>query len=296
MCNNCPHQCNVTREADNMGFCNTDNKNTIASICVHKGEEPAISGKNGICNVFFFHCNMQCIYCQNYQISSNTVCTELFDDASAIKTIKKILDNGINLLGFVSPSHCIDQMQHIVRNLNADGYYPKIVYNSNGYDSVDMLVKIGPFIDVYLPDFKYADNAIALELSGVKDYKENAILALKEMYRQKGTLLLKNEDGQAESGMIVRHLVLPGYIENSIGVLQLLSEEFPAGLHISLMAQYYPTKKVLGHKNLGRKLHADEYQKVVNEMERLGFYKGWIQELQSSDYYNPDFELEHPFE
>ncbi len=295
-CDFCPHGCGVARDAVNKGFCNTDLKNNIASVCIHKGEEPVISGKNGICNVFFSHCNLQCIYCQNEQISSNDSVAKPIDDSKVLETIKSILDRGIPLLGFVSPSHCIPQMLKIIRKLNADGYHPKIVYNSNGYDSVETLRKIEQYIDIYLPDFKYSDNELAFELSGVKNYVENAINAIKEMFRQKGTLLLKNDEGQAESGLIVRHLVLPGYVDNSLNVLQILVNEFSSGIHISLMAQYFPTENVHDHKNLGRTLFFEEYEKVIDEMERLGFYKGWVQELKSAENYRPDFDLKHPFE
>lgn len=295
-CNNCPHLCSAFRNEGLTGFCNTNSKIVVARVCVHHGEEPVINGKNGICNVFFYHCNMQCIYCQNHQISYNDTIIGNSSIEDVCNQIKNILKSGVTLLGFVSPSHCISQMLDIIQKLNSEGYFPKIVYNSNAYDSVETLQIIQPFIDIYLPDFKYSDNKLALELSGVKDYSDIAINALKEMYRQKGTLLLINEDGIAESGLIVRHLVLPGYVENSVNVLRILADEFPCALHISLMSQYYPVAKVLNHKNLSRLLNADEYNGVVDEMEQLGFYKGWVQELKSSKNYRPDFDKEIPFE
>jgi putative pyruvate formate lyase activating enzyme len=294
----CPRECGVNRSSGERGFCNAGTSFEIASVCIHQGEEPVISGEKGICNVFFKRCNLQCIYCQNDQISRNTLSVndpELSLD-EVISQIIPILDSGIKLLGFVSPGHCVLQMMSIIKALREKGYHPRIVYNSNGYDNIETLKLLENYVDIYLPDFKYSDDDIALEYSQVVDYRAKATASLKEMYRQKGTLLLKSDEGQAESGLIVRHLVLPGHIENSINVLRILADIFPVSLHISLMSQYYPTAKVRNHPVLGRTLTYSEYDQVVEELHNIGFYKGWVQGLHSAANYQPDFEQKHPFE
>lgn len=280
------------------GVCGAADEAGISSVCLHKGEEPVISGKMGICNVFFNRCNLQCIYCQNYQISNKKVklpVEELSWD-EAIDTIIKTLRKGVRTLGFVSPSHRIDTMLKIIEDIRSQGFDPVVVFNSNGYDKAEIFGLLDAYIDVYLPDFKYADDELAYQLSGVKNYSQTALNALKEMVRQKGTALFLNDQDEIEKGVIVRHLVLPGYVENSKRVIDILAENFSSNLHISLMSQYNPTEMVRNHPTLGRKLHPEEYYKVADYLESKGFYKGWVQEFESSGHYNPDFRREHPFE
>jgi len=207
-----------------------------------------------------------------------------------------MLDTGINRVGFVSPSHCIPQVQVIIEAVHSLGYKPVWVYNSNGYDRVETLRMLEGVIDVYLPDFKYMDPVLSGELSGAGDYPAMAMKALKEMKRQKGSALITGDDGTAESGIIVRHLVLPGYVENSLEVIRFLAEEISPRIHVSLMSQYYPVPRVAGHPKLGRSVTKNEYYRVVSEMERLGMVHGWIQEFESNDFYRPDFDNPHPFE
>ncbi len=297
-CKICPRNCGVNRFSKKLGYCNSDACFNIASICIHKGEEPVISGKNGICNIFFSRCNMQCIYCQNYQISRNKeeIIENKLELKEVIEKIKVILDFGCKAVGFVSPSHFIPHVKVIINALHSLGIKPIIVYNSNAYDKVEKLKELEGMIDVYLPDFKYMDKKLAKDYSDAYNYPEIASKAIKEMYRQKGSTLIINDDGQAESGLIIRHLVLPNHIDNSIKVLKYIAKEISTSVHISLMSQYYPTKNVANHPDLGRTLSTDEYKKVINQMKSLGFYKGWLQQLDSSEYYNPDFVEENPFE
>lgn len=298
-CMICPHECNVNRFSEKLGFCKSRADFNISSICIHRGEEPPISGSHGICNIFFTNCNMQCVYCQNYQISKN-IPNRKSDSLSlecVLKEIIGILDRGINILGFVSPSHFIPQMKIIIHALNELGYYPKIVYNSNGYDKVEQLREIEYLVDVYLPDLKYADSSIGYKLSRIKNYPKIAFDAIQEMYRQKGSLLLIDERGYAERGLLIRHLVLPGFIKNSKDVLQWIASELSVNVSISLMSQYYPTVNVSQGHILGRTLKAKEYEEVVNYFYEIGLSKGWVQSLDSHEHYRPDFnKFNHPFE
>ncbi|HLN53375.1 MAG TPA: radical SAM protein [Lentimicrobium sp.] len=296
-CNICPRSCNANRSKGPTGYCKSDSGFNISSVCIHRGEEPVISGPAGICNVFFSHCNLQCIFCQNYQISQNGTKVSQFGTLDQItEMIITNLDKGCKSVGFVSASHMVPQMVLIINALHRWERYPTIVYNSNGYDSVDTLKRLEGLVDVYLPDFKYTDKALGRNFSDVKDYPEVAIAAIKEMYRQMGSNVITDQEETAVRGLVIRHLVLPGEVENSIQALRLIAEELSVKVSISLMAQYHPVAGAIGHSTLGRTITKEEYNTVVAEMERLGFANGWIQELDSNREYLPDFEWEHPFE
>jgi putative pyruvate formate lyase activating enzyme len=299
-CTQCPRECAEDRFSAQLGWCCSNAGINISSICIHKGEEPVISGKNGICNVFFTSCNMQCIYCQNYQISRHGNNYELritnYDNLESIlNNIIRCLESGCESVGFVSPSHHIPQMKIIIKTLLSNGIKPIFVMNTNSYDKVETIKSLEGMIDVYLPDFKYSDELLGRTLSKTHDYPKSAITAIKEMFRQKGSSFVLNARGIIESGLIIRHLVLPGYIENSINALRIIAEEISTSIHLSLMSQYYPTEKVKNHPKLNRTLTSEEYDMVVEEMERFGFENGWIQDLESSETYLPDFRLSEPF-
>jgi putative pyruvate formate lyase activating enzyme len=296
-CSVCPRECHVNRLTGRAGYCMTDHSFDIATICKHMGEEPVISGKKGICNVFFAHCNIQCNFCQNHQISRNRkgIIGKDMKLEEIVDEICSVLDSGVNMLGFVSPTHFVPQMKAIIFALHDMNRRPVIVYNTNAYEKVETLKSLEGLIDVYLPDFKYASEKLAKEFSDAPNYPEIALKAIKEMVRQNGTTLHLNDDGQADSGVIIRHLVLPGYINNSIEVLRLIAEEISSFVHISLMSQYYPSPDVEKHPVIGRTLTDEEYNKVVDEMENLGLFRGWLQERESNVHYRPDFFKDQPF-
>ncbi len=296
-CTICPRSCKVDRTRRKAGYCKTDAGFNVSSICIHKGEEPVISGTHGICNVFFGHCNLQCIFCQNYQISQNGTSLNQFGTIEEItQAIISNLEKGCKAVGFVSPSHMVPQMIMIINSLHRKNYYPTIVYNSNGFDKVETLKKLEGIIDIYLPDFKYSSNVHGNHYSDVENYYNIAFDALKEMYRQMGPVVISDDQNTAIRGLIVRHLVLPGHVENSINILKLLASEFSTKLSISLMSQYNPGYKAVGHGTLGNTLSKEEYMQVCKVMEDLGFRNGWIQEMDSNIEYLPDFSWEHPFE
>jgi len=297
-CALCPRECHVDRWKSATGICKSDTSFNISSICIHRGEEPAISGPKGICNIFFTNCNLQCIYCQNYQISNTGISriSSRMDPEEIVRAVITILEKGIRMVGFVSPSHFIPQMKIIIHAIRDRGFNPVWVYNSNGYDKVETLRTLEGLIDVYLPDFKYMDPDLSGPLSGAYDYPSVAAAAIKEMYRQKGSALHLSDENTATSGIIIRHLVLPSRIDNSLLVLRYIAEEISPSLHISLMSQYYPTARVLQHSFLNRGLYNEEYQEVVEEMEQLGLTHGWIQGIESAGEYRPDFKQQHPFE
>jgi putative pyruvate formate lyase activating enzyme len=294
-CSICPRNCNADRQDNHVGFCGTGAGFSISSIFNHRGEEPVINGKKGICNIFFTGCNLYCIYCQNHQISRPSSPQTLMPLDEILEEIRGILAMGIEAVGFVSTAHVVPQVLAIIDALHKNGMYPIIVYNTNGYEKPETIRQLDGLVDVYLPDFKYISPIIAQEFSGVADYPKYAALALKEMYRQKGSSLHTNENGQAECGILVRHLVLPGHADESIKVLEYIASEISTGLHISLMSQYYPCDRALVHKTIGRELLRGEYMKVVNAMYKLGFRNGWVQGMESYKTYRPNFDEFEPF-
>jgi putative pyruvate formate lyase activating enzyme len=297
-CTLCPKECRVNRYIGGNGFCGTDAGFNIASICIHRGEEPVINGANGICNIFFSGCNLNCIYCQNHEISRpcQPIMNAAMEFGKVLDKIEEIMSKGISSVGFVSPSHVVPQVKAIIHGLNLRGLKPITVYNTNSYDKRETIRSLDGFIDIYLPDYKYLTPDIASEYSGASDYPAVALIALKEMFFQKGSTLRIDENGNAENGILIRHLVLPGLAEESKKVLRSIAEELSPGVHLSLMSQYHPTEKVRNHPVLNRSLYRDEYEAVVEEMERLGFRNGWVQEMDSNQNYRPDFRKENPFE
>jgi putative pyruvate formate lyase activating enzyme len=297
-CTLCPRECRINRFAGGTGNCGTDASLNIASVCIHRGEEPVISGKEGICNIFFAGCNLHCLYCQNHEISQDgTVISKAGTDLDEVlDQVVKILSEGIPAVGFVSPSHVVPQVKAIIRGLNSRGYKPITVYNTNSYDKLETIRSLSGMIDVYLPDYKYVTKEIAASYSDVFDYPEIALKAIKEMYYQKGSSLAIDDNGRAENGLLIRHLVLPGHAEESKKVLSVIADELSPGVHLSLMSQYHPTSGVMKHPVLNRPLYKAEYESVVEEMEKLGFRNGWVQEMDSNMNYRPDFSKENPFE
>jgi len=297
-CTLCPRECRVNRFDGATGYCNVDADINIASICIHRGEEPVISGEKGICNIFFAGCNLRCSYCQNWEISRpcrDTINARM-EISVVLDRIEEILSSGITAIGFVSPSHLVPQVKAIIRGLHFRGIKPITVYNTNSYDKVDTIRGLSDLIDVYLPDYKYVTPEISSKLSDTSDYGEVALRALKEMYFQKGSTLSTNASGVAERGMLIRHLVLPGHVDESIKVLRSVAEELSPGINLSLMSQYHPTPNVKYHSEMDRLLSRSEYRIVVKEMENLGFRNGWLQDIESNAIYMPDFRRENPFE
>lgn len=297
-CTLCPRECGVNRFEGGDGYCGMDAGFNIASICIHRGEEPAISGPDGICNIFFSGCNLHCIFCQNHEISHPGGDAGLSRQSLGyvLDQVEKILASGIRALGFVSPSHVFPQVKAIIRGLKARGLNPITIYNTNGYDKPEVIDSLDGLIDVYLPDYKYVTPEIAEEFSDASDYPSVAIKALKRMYYQKGSTLPLDNESRAMNGILIRHLVLPGHTEESKKVLRSIADELSTGVHLSLMSQYHPTPFVKDHLTLNRSLYKEEYEMISESMENLGFRNGWVQDMDSYKNYRPDFSRDHPFE
>lgn len=292
-CRVCPRNCGIDRFAGKTGFCKSGRQLIVSSYTAHHGEEPPVSGTRGSGTVFFTNCNLRCIFCQNYQISQlgeGEPCTaeELSD---MMLELQKLKCHNIN---WVSPSHFVPQILEGLLIAAGKGLHIPVVYNSNGYDSVVTLKLLDGIVDIYLPDLKYMDDKNADECSGVSDYVKYNLPAIKEMHRQVGNLVLDGQ-GVAISGMIVRHLVLPGDLSNTFAALDFLSKEISPEVHISLMSQYHPCHNAEGHPVLSRRLAKEEYARAVEYAVSLGLDNCFIQAMYSSDVYLPDFKRKKPF-
>ena len=296
-CTVCPRHCRVKRLRNARAVCETGRWAEVASCCVHAGEEPCISGTAGSGTVFFAHCNLSCIYCQNYEISQEWPAGEAVKSAEQLAEIYLDLQaRGVHNLNWVSPSHVVPQAVEALALAARQGLRLPVVYNSNGYDSVSTLRLLDGIVDVYLPDLKYADDSSADELSKAVGYVPNAQGAIKEMWRQVGPLQL-DSDGLARRGLLVRHLVLPNGLSQAEEVLRFLSSELGPGVSVSLMAQFRPCHRADGHPLLQRTISSGEYARVVRVLEGSGMADGYLQELSAPDHYLPDFSKDgHPFE
>lgn len=275
-CTICPHNCGINRTNNQIGRCKSKDTVKIALYSTHNFEEPCISGKKGSGTVFFSNCNMNCVFCQNYEISQQGKGKEITIEELAeifIKQQEKDVEN-INL---VTPTSYVPQIIEAIKIARNKGLKLPIVYNTNGYEKVETLKMLEGYVDIYLPDFKYSDNELAKRLSKVDNYFEIATQALIEMYRQTGKAVF-DDRGIMQKGMIIRHLVLPNQILNSRRVLKWINENMH-DVYVSVMAQYFPTYKAKDIEDINRKLTKEEYEQIENYLYRLDLENGYIQEL-----------------
>ncbi len=277
-CRLCPHKCGTYKDNKTSGgICNVSATPKVARIAPHLWEEPCLSGTKGSGAIFFSGCTMKCIYCQNSEISAENFGVEITPQILA-EEYKKLEKQGVHNIDLISATQYLPA---VLKSFEI--YKPSIpiVYNCGGYERVETLKALDGIVDIYLPDFKYSDNALAKEYSGVENYVETATNAIKEMLRQTGNLQV-NSDGIAEKGVLVRHLVLPNHTKNSIGVINILKENFGENITLSLMGQYTPHHKAKDHPKLCRKITKREYEKVLNHLIDSDL-DGFAQELKSAD-------------
>lgn len=287
-CKVCPHECKVNRIDGKVGFCKASNKVKIALTSLHFFEEPCISGKKGSGTVFFSNCNLKCKFCQNYEISALGKGKEITIEELA-NTFLDLQKQGANNINLVTPTIYAYQIRESLKIAKNKGLNIPIIYNSNGYESVETLKDLEGYIDVYLPDLKYYYDDIGLKYSGIKDYFKNATEAIQEMYRQVGSPQF-NEKGIIQKGLIIRHLALPNHIENSKKVLEWIKENIDERVYISIMAQYFPCYKAKEIEELNRKLTQEEYEEIENFVYNLEIENGYMQELgEHEEEYVPNF-------
>ena len=289
-CTICPHKCGIDR-TKLIGRCKATDKIKIALYSVHKFEEPCISGKSGSGTIFFSNCNMNCIYCQNYEISQLGKGREI-----SIEELANIMlqqqERGVENINLVTPTSYTLQIIEAIKLAKKQGLKIPIVYNTNGYENVETLKMLEGLIDIYLPDLKYYYKELGKKYSNVNNYFEIATKAIKEMYRQVGQPIL-NENDVMEKGLMIRHLILPNNIENSKKILKWIKENIDNNVYVSIMAQYFPTYKAKETSNLNRKLTQKEYEEIENYLYSLKLENGYIQELgEHEEEYVPKWEEE----
>ena len=285
-CTLCPRRCGVDRTRGQLGFCKMPGQVHAARAGVHYWEEPVISGSFGSGAVFFSGCTLKCAFCQNYDISQENFGKPM-TSAELRAAFERLIDEGVQNVNLVTPTHFLPD---ILPALEPKLPVP-VVYNCGGYESVETLRQLEGKIDVYLPDFKYSDNALAKKLSSAPDYFETASAAILEMYRQVGKPVL--EDDEMKRGVLVRHLVLPGCVDNSLGVLDWVAEHFRSGdVLFSLMSQYVPMGRAAEMPPFDRRITELEYDSVLSYMMLLGIEDGYTQDFSSAERgYTPSFDL-----
>ncbi|HJQ33725.1 MAG TPA: radical SAM protein [Pyrinomonadaceae bacterium] len=301
-CTVCPLDCGNDRTRGELARCYSAALPVVSSYTPHFGEEPALVGAGGAGNIFFGNCNLRCVYCQNYQISQahkEQVKNEVTHERLAGMMLE-LQSKGCHNINFVSPTHFAPQVARAVLIAAERGLKLPIVYNTNAYDSVEVLRLLEGIVGVYLPDLKYADSSEGYTYSKVPNYTEHARAALKEMYRQTGDELVFREDGTLVRGLVVRLLVLPNDIAGVRESLEWIRDCLSPRVAISLMAQYYATNRAATDERymlLSRRITESEWWRAVSLLDSLGMEEGWMQEYDgASHYYRPDFtDPETPF-
>ena len=287
-CTICPHNCKINR-TKNPGRCKSTDKIKIALYSIHNFEEPCISGKKGSGTIFFSNCNMNCVFCQNYEISQLGRGKEITIEELANVMIKQ-QERNVQNINLVTPTSYVLHIVEAIKIARKKGLEIPIVYNTNGYESVETLKLLEGYVDIYLPDLKYYYDDLAKKYSKVDNYFEIATKAIQEMYRQVGAPVL-DENGVMKKGLMIRHLILPNEVQNSKKVLKWIKENIDSNVYVSIMAQYFPTYKAKEIPEIARKITKEEYEKVENYLYELDLENGYIQELgEHEEEYVPTWE------
>ncbi|MCX5642310.1 MAG: radical SAM protein [Candidatus Omnitrophica bacterium] len=276
-CMLCPRGCRVNRLEGEKGFCQGGARAKVASHNSHFGEEPPISGSRGSGTIFFSGCTLHCLFCQNYPISQLREGREV-STPQLVRMMLLLQKNGCHNLNLVTPTHFVPQILEAIQQAAIEGFKLPIVYNTSGYETMETLKQLEGVVSVYLPDLKYGNDKAGADISGVRDYFTFAGPAIKEMYRQVGNLKV-DKKGVAQSGLIVRHLVLPDDLSTTGEVLRFLADNVSLDVTVSLMAQYFPAHQAQFHPELNRRVTAREYCKTVKLAQVLGLHNLFIQEI-----------------
>lgn len=258
----------------------------------HFGEEPPLTKDKGAGTIFFTGCNLRCVYCQNYQISQENI-GKNYTISELIKIMLDLQKQGALNIDLIAPTVWFRQIKQAAAEAKKQGLKIPIVWNTNAYDGLKILKEMEGLVDIYLPDFKYGDDDLAFKYSGVKNYVQVTKESIKEMFEQVGNLKL-SEDGVAEKGIIVRHLILPNNLENSFKTLDYI-KEIDKDIYVNLFTQYEPVYKAKDFSELNRTINKEEFGKVFDYLIKIGLENGWVQDLESHSAFLPDFTKENPF-
>jgi putative pyruvate formate lyase activating enzyme len=294
-CTVCPLDCGNNRLKDELARCYSGRLPVVSSYTPHFGEEPALVGTHGAGNIFFGNCNLRCVYCQNYQISQahkEQIKNQVTHERLA-EMMLELQSKGCHNINFVSPTHFVPQMARAILLAAERGLRLPIVYNTNAYDSVEVLSLLEGIVDVYLPDLKYAENEAGYTYSKVPEYTLHARRAVAEMYRQMGDELVIDDNGLLRRGLVIRLLVLPNDVAGVRESLEWIRQSLSRSVAISLMAQYYATNRAATDSRyvlLSRRITESEWLRALSILDELGMEEGWMQEYDgASHYYRPDF-------
>jgi putative pyruvate formate lyase activating enzyme len=294
-CTICPRDCLNNRLENEIAACYSGRLPIVSSYTPHFGEEPGLVGTRGAGNIFFGNCNLRCVYCQNYQISQ-THKEQIKNEVTHERLAQMMLElqsRGCHNINFVSPTHFAPQMARAVMLAAEQELHLPIVYNTNAYDSVEVLRLLDGIVDVYLPDLKYAEDEAGYVYSKVTSYKQHSRKAIAQMYNQTGDELVFDDDGLLKRGLVIRLLVLPNDIAGVRESLEWIKDELSSRVAVSLMAQYYPTNQAGANPRyilLSRRIRESEWLKAVSALAALGMEEGWMQEFDGAAYYyRPDF-------
>lgn len=272
-CQICPHKCGVNRLENETGFCRSGKKPVISSYMAHFGEEAPLVGSRGSGTIFFANCNLECCFCQNYDISQLGAGNECDEDTLAGMMIS-LQQNGCHNINFVTPTHFVPQILKALSIALDKGLDIPIVYNCGGYESLETLKLLENVVDIYMPDAKYGDSQSAWEYSKIRDYFRVLKAGLREMHRQVGDLTL-DDNGIAIQGLLIRHLVMPNSVADSETVLKYIAEEISKDTYINIMMQYHPVYKAGDFQNIDRRVTISEYDEVVQTALELGLHRGF---------------------
>lgn len=295
-CTVCPRDCLNNRLKDEIAACYSGRLPIVSSYTAHFGEEPPLVGTGGAGNIFFGNCNLRCVYCQNYQISQ-THKEQIRNEVTHERLAEMMLElqaRGCHNINFVSPTHFAPQLARAILIAAEQGLHLPIVYNTNAYDSVEVLKLLEGIVDVYLPDLKYAEDEAGYLFSKVRSYRDCSRAAIAEMHRQMGDELIYDQDGLLKRGLVIRLLVLPNDIGGVRESLRWIHDELSPRVAVSLMAQYYPTNVAETNQRyalLSRRIRETEWLRAVAALDEFGMEEGWMQEYDGAAfYYRPDFE------
>jgi putative pyruvate formate lyase activating enzyme len=277
-CELCPHRCGVNRLAGEQGRCQSGALPTVAAWNLHPWEEPPISGTHGSGTIFFSGCTGRCRFCQNFPISQLGVGQEVSLERLG-EMMLGLQKRGAHNINFVTPTHYAAAILGALPYAVEGGLRLPLLYNASGFERVETLRWLENVIDIWLPDAKYADDSIALRLSGFPNYVTQNRAALQEMYRQVGAHLVLGDDGIARRGMIIRHLILPGGLAGTADVLHWIAEHLSSQVHVSLMSQYFPAYQCVEDGILGYKITDSEYGAAIAALDSAGLENGWLQDL-----------------
>lgn len=293
-CRLCPRQCGVNRITGEKGICDLDGRITLARALPHHGEEPPLSGTHGAGTLFLSSCNLRCRFCQNFQISHH-ISGESLTPEELARQMMTLQHQGCHNIEAVTPTPQLPPLIDALQLAWEAGLNLPLVYNCGGYENPEIIQLLDGMVDIYLPDFKYGNEEDAFRLSGVRDYTRFALMSIREMISQVGPELRLDGDEIATRGIIIRHLILPGHIGNSIQVLSLIRDHLSLEIPLSLMSQYTPTTPVQDDPHLGRRLTRHEYDEVVNRALDMGFEQIFVQEVDERNLC-PDFHAPDPFQ